>query len=74
LRTIELPWESRRAVIAVLREQAVPSMLEHADAIEPQLARHDPGEPTVQLSLTDDVFLRSDTWSRWQLGIPLPAK
>jgi hypothetical protein len=25
----------------------------------------------VQLSLTDDVFLRSSTWARWQLGIPL---
>jgi hypothetical protein len=24
--------------------------------------------------LTDDVFLHSDTWARWQLGIPLPVE
>jgi len=46
--------------------------LEHADAIEQQLERHGPAEPTVRLSLTDDFFLRSYTWARWQLGIPLP--
>jgi hypothetical protein len=28
----------------------------------------------VTLSLSDDVFLRSDTWARWQLGIPLPVE
>jgi hypothetical protein len=28
----------------------------------------------VRLSLTDDVFLRSCTWARRQLGIPLPAE
>ncbi len=42
-----------------------------ADYLE-QLERHGPDEPTVRLSLTDDVFLRSSTWARWQLGIPLP--
>jgi hypothetical protein len=26
----------------------------------------------VRLSLTDDVYLRSYNWARWQLGIPLP--
>jgi hypothetical protein len=55
----------------VLREKALPYMLEHADYLEQQLERHDQGEPTVRLSLTDDVFLRSDTWARWQLGIPV---
>jgi hypothetical protein len=49
------------------------SVLEHADSLEHQLERHGPGEPTVRLSLIDDVFLRSDTWARWQLGIPLPV-
>ncbi len=72
MRTITLPWETWRAVIAALREKALPSMLEHANVIEEQLERHGPGEPTVRLSLTDDVFLRSSTWARWQLGIPLP--
>jgi hypothetical protein len=33
---------------------------------------HGPDEPTVRLSLTDDVSLRSSTWARVQLGIPLP--
>jgi hypothetical protein len=28
----------------------------------------------VRLSLTDDVFLRSYNWARWQLGILLPVE
>ena len=48
-------------------------MLEHADRLEQQLERHGSAEPTVRLSLTDDVVLRSSTWARWQLGIPLPV-
>ena len=36
--------------------------------------QHGPGEAKVGLSLTDDVFLRSDTWGRWRLGIPLPVE
>jgi hypothetical protein len=69
--TIELPWESWRAVIAALRTTGVPYMLDHANMIEEQLERHGPDEPMVRLSLTDDVFLRSSTWARCQLGIPL---
>jgi hypothetical protein len=26
----------------------------------------------VTFHFTDDIFLRSSTWARWQLGIPLP--
>jgi hypothetical protein len=74
VRTITLPWETRRAIIAVLREKAVPLMLEHADCLRQQFDRHGPDELTVRLSLTDDVFLRSDTWARWPLGIPLPVE
>jgi hypothetical protein len=48
-------------------------MLEHADYLERQFERHGPDEPTVRLSLTDDVFLRSYNWARWQLRIPLPT-
>jgi hypothetical protein len=47
-------------------------MLEHANYLERQLERHGPDEATVRLSLTDDVFLRSSNWARWQPGIPLP--
>jgi hypothetical protein len=57
--TIELPWESWRAVIAVLREKAVPYMLEHANVIEEQLEWHGPGEPTVHRSLDELV---AGTW------------
>jgi hypothetical protein len=74
MRTIALPWDDWRAVIAVLREKGLPSMLEHANVIEEQLERHGPDEPTVRLSLTDDVYLRSSIWARWQLGIPLPVE
>ena len=37
---VELPWGTWRAVIAVLREKALPYMLEHANVIEEQLERH----------------------------------
>jgi hypothetical protein len=47
-------------------------MLEHADYLERHLEQHGPDEAMVRLSLTDDVFLRSSTWARVQLGIPLP--
>ncbi len=51
----------------------VPSIREHAYLIKRLLEQHGLGESTVQLSLTDDVFLRSYNWARLQLGIPLPA-
>ncbi len=74
VRTVERPWETWRAVIAVLREKGLPYMLEHADHIERLLEQHGPDESTVRLSLTDDVFLRSYNWARVQLGIPLPVE
>jgi hypothetical protein len=37
-------------------------VLEHADHLE-QLEQHGPDEPTVRLSLTEYVFLRSSTWA-----------
>ena len=73
MRIIELPWETWRAIIAVLRAKGLASMLEHADHLERQLEQHGPDEATVRLSLTDDVFLRSSTWACCQLGIPLPV-
>jgi hypothetical protein len=74
MRTITLPWESWRAVIAVLRDSGLPYKREHADVLEQQLEQHGPAEATVTLHLTDDVFLRSYNWARVQLGIPLPVE
>ena len=74
MNTITLSWEDWRAIIAVLREKPLPFRLEHADALEQQLERHGPGESTVRLGLTDDVFLRSSNWVRWQLRIPLSVE
>jgi hypothetical protein len=74
MNTITLPWESWRAVIAVLRDSGLLYKLEHADQMERQLEQHGPAEATVTLHLTDDVYLRSYNWARWQLGIPLPVE
>jgi hypothetical protein len=74
MRKITLPWETWRPIIAALREEGVPSMLEHANAIKEQLERHGPDEAIVRLSLTDDIYLRSCNWAHWQLGIPLPVE
>jgi len=68
---IKLSWEDGRAIIDVLRAKGLPAMLQHSDHLERLLDQHAPGEATVRLSLTDDVYLRSYTWARWQLGIPL---
>jgi len=68
---IALSWEDWRAVIAVLRASGLAYKREHADQLERNLEQHGPDETTVPLSLTDDVFLRSYNWARWQVGIPL---
>ena len=70
---VALPWESWRAVVAVLRAKALPHMRAHADELEQQLERHPPDQAMVTLHLTDDLFLRSYNWAGWQLGIPLPV-
>jgi hypothetical protein len=59
MQAIELSWETWRAVIAILRENPFPFRLEHADHVARLLEQHGPDEPTVRLSLTADVFLRS---------------
>jgi hypothetical protein len=74
MQAIELPWETWGAILAVLREKALPSVPEHATVIEEQLEQHGPGELMLRLSLTDDVFLRSHNWARLQLGISLPVE
>ena len=50
----------------------MPSLLEHASCLEQPLEAHPPDQHTAALSLTDDVFLRSFNWARWQLDNPLP--
>ena len=45
-----------------------------ADRLRQPLAQHAPDQATVTLDLTDDLFLRSFTWARWQLGMPLPVE
>jgi hypothetical protein len=69
---IELTWEDWRAIIAVLREKGLDSMLDHANWLEQMLEQHGPKETLVTLSLTDDVCLRSHNCARGELGIPLP--
>jgi len=71
---IALSWEDWRAVIAVLRASGLAYKREHADQLERKLEQHGPDEATVTLHLTDDVYLRSYNWARWQLGIPLPPE
>jgi hypothetical protein len=58
--TIELPWDAWRAVIAALREKALPYMLDHADQLEQQLDRHGPDQATARLSLADDACLEGE--------------
>ena len=72
MRVIELSWEDWRGIIDALRAKGLPYMREHADFLERQLDQHAPDRPTVRLTLTDDVYLRSFNWARLELGIPLP--
>jgi len=74
MNSIALPWDTWRAVIAVLREHGLPYELEHGDWLEQRLEEHAPDEALVTLSLTDDVYLRSSNGARLRLGIPLPAE
>ena len=54
------------------RRGSVSDLRSHADRLEQRLEQHGPDEATVTLHLTDNVFLRSSTCARWQLGIPHP--
>jgi hypothetical protein len=49
-------------------------MLEHAAHLELQPEQHSPDPATVPIDLTDDLFLRSLSGARWELGIPLPVE
>ena len=56
------------------REKGLAYMLTHTDHIERVLEEHGPDEAPVNSSLTDDIYLRSYYWARWQLRVPLPAE
>jgi hypothetical protein len=43
-------------------------MREHVDCIEQQLDEHAANESLVSLSLPDEIYLRSFTWAREELG------
>jgi hypothetical protein len=58
----------------VLCARDLPCKRDHADQLEQQLEQHGSDVPIVRLGITDDVFLRSYTWARWQLGNPLPVE
>jgi hypothetical protein len=73
MRTIELPRETWRDVIAALWTKGLPLMREHADRLEQQLEHVPPDQATVTLYLADDVYWRSFDWVRWRLGILVPA-
>jgi hypothetical protein len=64
MNTIILSWESWRAVIAVLREKALPYMREHADYIAPSAAAGSAStttraEPARGWPMEDAVMARS---------------
>ena len=73
MQTVTSPSEDWRAVIAMLREKALPSVLALAKHLERQLEQHEPAQTTVPLSLTDDVVVHSSSWARWQLAQDLSA-
>lgn len=74
MHTIDLPWETWRAIIAALREKALPSMQEHADSLEQQLEQHPPDLATARLTLTDDIVPCSSNWARWPARMPVPSE
>jgi hypothetical protein len=63
-----------QVIIDALRAKGLPYMLHHADVLEQQLDQAPADQPTVRLSLSDDLFYRSVWWASWRLGITLPAK
>ena len=48
----------------MLREKALPSMLEHADRLEQQHDQHPPDQATVTHHLTDELFMHSINGAR----------
>ena len=71
--SLELPWETWRAMIAFLRETELPYARQHAVIIERSLDQHPPDQGLVRMSFSDDITLRSLTLACWRLGLPTPA-
>ncbi len=70
--SMELPWETWRAIIAFLRGTGLSYAHEHAAIIERDLERHPPDRGLVRMGFSDDVTLRSLTLACWRLGLPMP--
>jgi hypothetical protein len=70
---IPYSWADWRRIIATLRDAYIASMRGHVALIEEHLESQPPAEELVALPLSEDVYLRSVTWARWKLGLPLPA-
>jgi len=47
-------------------------MVGHAARLERMLDATPAGRPTMRMSLSDDLYLRSFNWARLQLGVDLP--
>jgi hypothetical protein len=71
MRTVEHPWETWRAIIDFLRATGLGYAREHADELERALDETPAGVDPVRLGMSDDTYLRSYTFARWRLGIPL---
>lgn len=63
-------WAIWRTMIRLLRTKGLPYMREHADRLERDLETHGPGEAVVTIAMSDDVYLRSYTYARVELGLP----
>jgi hypothetical protein len=71
--TLTLPRETWQRIIEALRERTIPYMLEHADILEQRLIQAPADQPTVRMSMSDDLFSRRVWWAAWRLGIRLPV-
>jgi hypothetical protein len=72
--TMELPFETWRAIIDALRATNIPYKRQHANEIEAKLDETPADQTLVRMSFGDDIYLRSVNWACVQLGIPRPTQ
>ena len=72
--TLELPFETWRAIIDWLRSRDIAYSRQHANEIEAKLDETPADQPMVTMSLNDDIFLRSVNWACLALDIPRPTQ
>jgi hypothetical protein len=71
--TLILPRESWQRIIDTLRAKGLPYMNHHADVLEQHLDQAPADQPTVRMSMSDELYLRSVHWAAWSLGMRLPV-